>query len=255
MRERIMDDSFAMGDLLATAGESGQENNLGDSAVTRSYAQILDMVLSFRLKPGERVNESELSRHLGVSRTPLREALNRLVTEGILISRPTKGFFCRQISADEIFQLYQLRTAIEVGGIKLAVKRVTDKELDEFEAFMTESRKAQEATPRTQLSLDEVFHERLLGLSGNQEMVSALRSVNRKIRSVRFIDLGRMGRTETQREHSEILALLRQRDAKQCAHALEEHISQRLDQIDSAIREVYGRIYGGPPLPSLEFGG
>jgi len=242
-----------MGDLVTPGSGTGQDDTPGDSAVTRSYAQILDMVLSFRLKPGERVNESELSRHLGVSRTPLREALNRLVTEGILISRPSKGFFCRQISADEIFQLYQLRTAIEIGGIKLAVARVTDAEIDAFEAFMDESRKAQEATPRTQLSLDEIFHERLLGLSGNQEMVSVLRSVNRKIRSVRLIDLTRMGRTETQREHSEILSLLRQRDAERCAQVLEEHIVQRLDQIDSAIREVYGRIYAGPPLRKDEW--
>jgi DNA-binding GntR family transcriptional regulator len=208
---------------------------------------LLDLILSFELKPGERVNESELSRRLGVSRTPLREALNRLVTEGMLISRPARGFFCRQISAEEIFQLYQVRSVLELAGIRLAIDRVSDEEIDTFEAFMTESRNAGNASISTQLALDEAFHERLLGLSGNQEMVNVLRGVNRKIRSVRWIDLTRGGRVATQNEHGEILAALRERDLDTCLNVLGEHMGRRFDQIDSAIRELYGRIYAGPP--------
>jgi DNA-binding GntR family transcriptional regulator len=220
---------------------------VGESAVTRTYAQVLDLVLRFDLKPGDRINESELSRKLGVSRTPLREALNRLVTEGMLTTRPAKGFFCRHISAEEIFQLYQVRSVLELAGIRLAIDRVTDEEIDAFEAFMAESRNAADATASTQLALDEAFHERLLGLSDNQEMVNILRGVNRKIRSVRWIDLTRGGRVATQDEHGAILSALRQRDLEKCVRILGEHIGRRLDQIDSAIREVYGRIYAGPP--------
>jgi DNA-binding GntR family transcriptional regulator len=235
-------------DALAGAGAEVAPDGPIGSAVTRTYAQLLDLVLSFQIKPGERVNESELSRQLGVSRTPLREALNRLVTEGILVTRPAKGFFCRQISAEEIFQLYQVRSVLELAGLKLAIDRVTDAEIDAFEAFMAESRRAADASASTQLALDEAFHERLLSLSGNDEMVNVLRGVNRKIRSVRWIDLTRSGRVATQDEHGEILAALRARDIDRCSQYLGDHIGRRFDQIDSAIREMYGRIYAGPPI-------
>lgn len=244
--EQLATGSSGVNETAGPPEETGMEN-VGESAVTRTYAQLLDLVLSFEIKPGERINESELSRRLGVSRTPLREALNRLVTEGILISRPAKGFFCRQISAEEIFQLYQVRSVLELAGLKLAIERVTDAEIDAFEAFMAESRSAGDASASTQLALDEAFHERLLGLSGNQEMVTVLRGVNRKIRSVRWIDLTRGGRVATQDEHGQILAALRNRDAEACSAILGTHIGRRFDQIDSAIREVYGRIYAGPP--------
>ncbi|KXU31516.1 hypothetical protein A0J57_17155 [Sphingobium sp. 22B] len=233
---------------MTRSSDEAVVDGMGESAVTRTYAQLLDLVLSFEIKPGERINESELSRQLGVSRTPLREALNRLVTEGILTSRPAKGFFRRPITAEEIFQLYQVRSVLEFAGIKLAIERVTDAEIDAFEAFMAESRKAADASASTQLALDETFHERLLGLSGNQEMVNILRGVNRKIRSVRWIDLTRGGRAATQDEHGAILSALRNRDLAACSGILEAHISRRFDQIDSAIREVYGRIYAGPPM-------
>ncbi|HSG95230.1 MAG TPA: GntR family transcriptional regulator, partial [Afifellaceae bacterium] len=64
------------------------------------------MAVEYRFKPGERLNESDLSKGLGVSRTPLREALNRLVAEGYLAFRPGQGFFCRGLSPSDLFDLY-----------------------------------------------------------------------------------------------------------------------------------------------------
>src|SRR5713226_2915995 len=68
-----------------------------DSVVDRVYEQLKAMAVSYELKPGERLNEGELAKRLGVSRTPLREALNRLNTEGFLRFTPGKGFFCREL--------------------------------------------------------------------------------------------------------------------------------------------------------------
>ena len=67
-----------------------------DSIVDRVYEQLKAMAVSYEFKPGERLNEGELAKRLGVSRTPLREALNRLNTEGFLRFTPGKGFFCRR---------------------------------------------------------------------------------------------------------------------------------------------------------------
>ncbi|WP_369721563.1 GntR family transcriptional regulator [Bradyrhizobium sp. LLZ17] len=94
-----------------------------DSIVDRVYEQLKAMAVSYEFKPGERLNEGELAKRLGVSRTPLREALNRLNTEGFLRFTPGKGFFCRELDAHEIFDLYELRKSIEVASIRLAIKR------------------------------------------------------------------------------------------------------------------------------------
>jgi DNA-binding GntR family transcriptional regulator len=214
-------------------------NGLGDSAVTRSHAQVLEMILGFELKPGDRVNESEIARKLGVSRTPLREALNRLVSEGFLVSQPSKGFFCRQVGPDEILQLYQLRCAVEVGAVRLAIARVTDEEIDGLQGFLNAQRAAAGPSRTDQLALDESFHERLLALSGNQEMMNVLRGVNRKIHAVRYIDLGAGGAEAREDEHKAIIAALRRRDAETCTGLLERHIHYLMGQIEGSLRRAY----------------
>jgi DNA-binding GntR family transcriptional regulator len=73
-----------------------------DSFADRVYGQLKSMAMQYRFRPGERLNEVEIAKQLGVSRTPLREALNRLETEGFLTSTLGKGFYCREIDPKEI---------------------------------------------------------------------------------------------------------------------------------------------------------
>ena len=87
-----------------------------DGHVDRLYNALRSMSIGFELKPDERINESELAEALGTSRTPLREALNRLVAEGYLAFRPGHGFFCRGLSPSEVFDLYDARVAIEAAA-------------------------------------------------------------------------------------------------------------------------------------------
>ena len=94
-----------------------------DSIVDRVYAQLKSLAISYRIKPGERLNEGELARNLGVSRTPLREAMTRLNTEGLIRFVPGKGFYCRDLNVNVIFSLYELRNAIEIAASLLAVQR------------------------------------------------------------------------------------------------------------------------------------
>src|SRR5438874_4932491 len=102
---------------------------VSDSIVDRVYEQLKAMAVSYEFKPGERLNEGELARSLGVSRTPLREALNRHNTESLLRFVPGKGFFCRDLDVHEIFSLYEVRKAIEVAAIRLAIQRAKDEDI------------------------------------------------------------------------------------------------------------------------------
>jgi DNA-binding GntR family transcriptional regulator len=103
--------------------KAGNPGNPTDSVVERVYERLKSMTIAYEFKPGERLNEVELSRSLGASRTPLREALNRLSMEGLLRFAPGKGYFCRELDVHEVFCLYELRKAIEVAAVRLAIQR------------------------------------------------------------------------------------------------------------------------------------
>lgn len=223
-----------------------------ESTVTRVYEQLKRMLANFHFKPGERVNEVEVATQLGVSRTPLREALNRLSTEGFLTMEAGKGFFCRLLDPQEIFDLYEVRKAIEVGAIRLSVQRRTDEQVAALIAFLEEN--GPEAGERTRLELlelDETFHEMLAKISDNDEMLRLLKNVNARIRFVRWIDLDAQRRLGTQAEHRRIALALRDRDADLCVEILEKHIDRRLDQITAAIQVGYGHIYMTGSLDAL----
>src|ERR1022692_967687 len=89
------------------------------SAVDRVYAQLKELAISFELRPGDRINEVVVARRLGVSRTPLREALNRLTSDGFLTLSRNTGFFRKPLDPKEIFDLYELRNQIEMAGGRL----------------------------------------------------------------------------------------------------------------------------------------
>jgi DNA-binding GntR family transcriptional regulator len=212
----------------------------------RAYEQLKAMAITYQLRPGERLAELDLAKRLKVSRTPIREALNRLVTEGFLTFTPNRGFQCRPLDAKEIFDLYEVRRSLEATAARLAVERASDDELDDLGRFLERSRGVPEKTTVMELvRLDEEFHERIAILSRNAELLRILQNINARIRFCRWIDMENGRRSATQSEHAGVLAALKARDQKKCAEAMNAHISRRLDQIVDVIREGYARIYMG----------
>ena len=219
-----------------------QRADRGGSSVDRLYEAVREMAVAFRLKPGERVNEVDLARRLGASRTPLREALNRLAAEGFLTFQRGRGFSCRAFTPREVFELYQLRQVMETAAVRLACVQATDAELDAIETFLDDTGPASDGRPvEVLVSLDERFHTSVAALARNTELARVLDNINARIRFVRWIDMKK--RTKTQAEHREILAALRARDADRAAALMGRHIEKRQDQITLAIREGYARIY------------
>ena len=215
-------------------------------SVERVYRVVKARAIAFQFHPGERLNEAALARELSTSRTPLREALNRLVAEEFLTWLPRRGYEVRRLESKEIFDLYEFRATLEVSAAMLACERASDEEIEELERFVeSRSKTADESDTLRVVGLDEEFHERLVALGGNQEMVRVLRNVNARIRFVRWIDMEKGRRAITQGEHAAVLAALKKRDADACARILREHIAHRLDQITEVIGEGYLRIYTG----------
>lgn len=217
---------------------------VSDSTVERVYNQLRDMAIRYDFKPGERINEVALAKRLEVSRTPLREALNRLSIEELLRFEAGRGFFCRDLDVQQIYSLYELRKAIETAAIRLSVQRANDHDIDQALDFLNATGpEPGERSIAELVELDEAFHERVLAMSGNLEMLRVLRNVNARIRFVRWIDMKRTDRPKTQSEHRQVLQALKARDEQTCVALLEKHIDRRVDQITSAIREGYAQIY------------
>ncbi|MGN6768742.1 MAG: GntR family transcriptional regulator [Rhizobiaceae bacterium] len=223
-----------------------EDTQNGVSYVDRIYEQVKSMAATFDIKPGERVNESTLAKELNVSRTPLREALNRLSTEGFLEVRPGKGFFRRMLDPVEIFELFQLRCAIECAGIRLAISKAQDHDIDKLMHFLDETGGNQGHRPVLELvHLDEQYHEELLRMCGNAEFVRVLANINARIRFVRWVDMDRRGRPATQQEHRDILHSLKARSEAKSVFLLERHIERRIDEITNSIKVGFSRIYMG----------
>lgn len=218
-----------------------------DNTVGSLYNRLRSMAASFSFKPGERINESALSRSLGASRTPLREALNRLVAEGFVEFHAGRGFFCRSLSDKRIRHLYEARVAIECEAVRQAAARAAPEDIDAIEISLGQTHVdyASCRDPIRLMQMDEDFHLRLTRLSGNPELLGMLTTIYDKIRFVRTADLRRLqaaGRTTTQR-HRAILDLVRKGDPDEAADAMRVHIADRAQHASEAVRLAFADLY------------
>ncbi|CAM3772727.1 GntR family transcriptional regulator [Bordetella sputigena] len=208
------------------------------------YDAVKTMAVRFDFKPGQRINEVELARQLNVSRTPLREVLNQLMVEGFVTRAVNRGFIGRPLDAKQIHSLYEFRSVLECGIVRAACERATDQQLDELQAAVEVSRDVPEDTDAVRLlALDEYFHMALARLTGNDEFVRSLESVNARIHFVRWIDMQQGRRKHTQAEHLRIVHALRARDDALLQELVSHHIGRRLDQITDVIRTGFSTIY------------
>ena len=214
----------------------------GESAVQRVYDRIKAMAISFELRPGERLNELEIARRIGVSRTPLREALNRLAADRLLDFSPKQGFFRKGLSVKEIADLYDLRAEIERGAVRLAIQRASDRGIERLAACLVEPAEAALMSGEQVMELEERFHEGLAALSGNAEIFQGLKNLNDRIRFVRGVLL------ETRKEaamahHHKIYQAVRDRDAPRAEHLMANHTRLGHDDLVVAVKDAFARIY------------
>lgn len=215
------------------------------TSVQRAYEALRGMAMRFELKPGERLNEVELARSLAMSRAPLREAMNRLTTEGLLTFVPNQGFSCRRLSAAEIAALYEVRAELEAAGARIAATRAKRGDLEELDRFWKQSEAQQEATPLEEMvARDEEFHLRLAALSCNPERVRLLENINARIHFVRRVNLEHAARRRASfAEHEAVVGCLLRGDGDGAAELLRRHLALSAEQAASTIREGLARIY------------
>lgn len=206
------------------------------------------MSANFELKPNERINESQLSKKLGASRTPLREALNRLVAEGLLTFEQGRGFFCRPLAPKEIIDLYEARLVVERETVLRASQRADDEQLENLVKFLeTSAISSNKLTEIDRVRIDESFHIMIAELSNNSVLLHMLENINVRIRFIRWINI----QDHRRDEHVGIADAIRNRDIPMALKAIDSHIEMRAEEITEAVRVGYARIYV-PDEKSLE---
>jgi DNA-binding GntR family transcriptional regulator len=220
--------------------------NLADQV----YAALKQEMHDFQLVPGDRFSEGEVAQRLGVSRTPVREALFRLRNEGLLEVESKAGWFVRPIDFNRIEQLYDLRVLLETACVaRLCTLEEVPPELEALKAVWLVP-VADRLTDGQQVgALDEQFHATLVQAAGNAEMARVHWDVTERIRIVRRLDFTRDDRVDaTYQEHGKILRSIMQRKADPALLMLRSHIAQSQAEVRKitlhALFEARGRPLG-----------
>lgn len=192
------------------------------------YQALYDEIKDGRLAPGERLREQEISDRLGISRTPVREALNRLINDGIVQSVPNAGVLVQSLSHEEIKDLYYLRAALERLAATLACdKGVSSRQLETMKAANRRMEKELEKDHDEGCYRADIdFHHALMVLAGSRIVSEAFAKSHISIVSWRKAE-GRRHIPQHQKaikEHAAILQAIEKRDAARAARLCEQHV-------------------------------
>ncbi|TCP55257.1 DNA-binding GntR family transcriptional regulator [Tamaricihabitans halophyticus] len=193
----------------------------------RAQAQELlrQWIVQGRFAPGERLNEVSLARELGISRGPLREALQRLDAAGFVTIVSHRGAFVRTFNRREITDLFELRVALEETASGLAAERITDQEADELQSLVSEI-SAQMATSESSCFPEGIdLHSRIATLSRNSVLASHLAEVHAHLALARVTSGNQPDRAHVaQAEHEAIVAAIVERDRMGARERMADHL-------------------------------
>ncbi len=194
---------------------------------TRVYDEIKDLILCNEILPGQKLHHQQLSERLGVSRTPVREALTRLVQEGYVSFLPNRGFTCKEIRMQEAEELYELREALEAFTVEKAIANLTDSALRGLRAKINSyGRDVQNRFTRERLVYDQDVHLAIAELAGNETLKNTLSHVFERIvlkrRTDGLYDSARG--TAAHQEHLLLLEAMERRDPAEAVAILRKHI-------------------------------
>ncbi|EIA38744.1 MAG: GntR family transcriptional regulator [Thermus sp.] len=201
------------------------------------YGHLKDLLLSGRFAPGERLSEPLLAQELGVSRTPVREALMRLSEEGLVELVPGKGARVKAFTPEEVEEVYGVRALLEGEAAREAALRAMPWELDALEERL---RAIDEASPEDypeQMRRDLEFHRALVRLSGNRTLYRLYEDLLSTLALARSA-LPTLSQDEaTRREHRAILMALRRKDPEGAKKAVEAHVYRFRDLVVAKLRK------------------
>ncbi len=194
----------------------------------RAYAHLKQMIFDFSFMPGDLLSEVELSKSISVSRTPLRQALQRLQHEGFVHAMPKVGWQIAPLDFTKLDELYDFRILIEMNAVKRLCESASPTPLVEaLLDFWCVSKSRRSSDGELVGQMDENFHAQLVRAAGNAEMLKVHTEITERIRIVRRLDFTKKQRVnDTYDEHSHILQAIVKGRSAEAQRLLKAHIEQ-----------------------------
>ena len=202
-------------------------------------------IVEGKLSNGKRLDETELSSFYGVSRTPVREALQRLAESGLAEHLPRRGTFVRSPSLSQLVEMFEVMAELECMAIRLAARRATSNDIDALEKDNETCRAAVAANDtKKYYEINARLHGRIYQMSGNSFLANEARRLHDRLRPFRRLQLRVRGRMEeSMAEHDIILAALRDGDADRAMETMKKHITivgVRFNDLVSSFNRIMG---------------
>jgi DNA-binding GntR family transcriptional regulator len=204
------------------------------------YEQLKRVILDGYFRPGQRLVERELCEQLGVSRTPLREALKRLVVDGIVENEPYKGIIIPRLTVKQISDLVEIREVVEGLATRKAAERATKEDVEELKAIM---RQAYELVENHQIrelvQLNNKFHQKINSMSGNEMIPDLIVRLQYRITLARSYSLYESYRPKyTLQEHDGIVKAIEDRNPEFAEELAKAHIRNGGKAAINAIKKM-----------------
>ncbi|WP_433789035.1 GntR family transcriptional regulator [Actinoplanes sp. CA-252034] len=232
------------------AGANGGRRSLGGARAARPplerpaplrqavYDALAEMIINRELQPGEHLVENELAAHLGVSRQPVREALQRLHNEGWVDLRPALGAFVHVPTEEEADQLLATRTLLEAESARLAAKNATPEQVERLRELQRAGEQA--LSEDSQVALVEAnaaLHAHLVEMSGNKVLAQLIAMVDRRVRWY-YSPIARSRGREAWDEHAVMIDVIAEGNARRAGELMRKHTERTRESYHQRRREA-----------------
>jgi DNA-binding GntR family transcriptional regulator len=220
--------------LHANEIHGAMATNRSELLIDDVYGRLRDLIFSHVLRAGQKLVDRDLAEQLGVSRTPVREALGRLAMTGLVESRTRRGYYVSTFSAAQVADLYEFRKMLEVHAVTLAVQNALPSHLHEFDCILAdlENLSSDPSDHAKAVRLDLEIHELIARASGNASLYQAIQNVLDKVMCFIWVETSnREALAAAHREHRALLHTIKQKDAKGAAALIRTHIDRAQESL------------------------
>ena len=209
----------------------------------RVFRRLREDILSGVYQEGDELREITIGEELGVSRTPVREALRQLELEGLVTIIPNKGAYVTGISRKDVADIYQIRSMLEGMCARWATEHITEKQIEELEEVLLLSefhlRKKNEGQAEQVTELDGKFHKILYEASNSRILEHVLSDFHKYVQMARAMSVGEKDRAKKSiNEHREILEAIKKHDGEMAGKLANRHILNEMENMHLAEQEI-----------------
>lgn len=203
------------------------------------FNTLRQAILRGELKPGERLMEIQLANKLGVSRTPIREAIRKLELEGLVLMVPRKGAEVAEITEKNLMDVLEVRKALEELAVELACDRISQEQIEEMKVAAKEFQQVLKSGDVTKIAEADVkFHDIIFSATDNQRLISLLNNLREQMYRFRVEHLKKKEcYPKLMEEHELIIEMIEKRRKKEACEIIGKHIDNQVITVSDVIRE------------------